>query len=1113
MDTISSSDRSILEKGVIAARIAAETAAGQALDVLGVFRNERPGGLTDEQNRLRLSLRVKARSLGDGTESGGKRKLTEEVAYVQWHRMLFARVLADNNLLIHESGTKITLDDCFELAAEEGLPKWTTALAIVDRLFPGLFPTTNPEAHVAFSPDSVIALERILAGFRPGTFATADALGWVYQYWQKQRKDEINKSGRKIGADEIGPVTQLFTEHYMVAFLLENSLGAWWAGKHPESPLLRDMPYLRFNDDGSPAAGTFPDWPQTVAGVTVLDPCAGSGHFLVAAFNLLTKMRMEEEGLDARAAGDAVLRDNLFGLDIDARPLQIAVCALAIAAWKAGGYRPLPELNVACSGIPVKGDRAEWEALAKGDERLKNALGELQELFADAPTLGSLIDPVAVSRRGPLLQASFTEVAPLLEKALTRYAGTDPVAAVLAVEDAKSVTKVATILARRYALIATNVPFLTSRKFTGALLAHAHSVYPDSRVDLANMMLSRCLKLVGPDGESFDFTRAGSIAAILPSGWLYLKTSKGFRKRLLETDSLNVLVKIGQGAFQSAQAGGSTIALCIISGTAPSSDLHFAALDSTLLADPVAISNSLQHSELKSLHYLRQLDNIDHIITTESIDQSARLSSYALGVHGQGTFDDARFTKKFWEIASIGKGWVKQQNTGNGSYSYSGLTNVLLWEDGKGQLFDLISDMAKNGYSSGKWKAGKNVWGRTGIAVGGINDLHVNMYLGTSFTVNMSVIMPKEQQHMAAIWCYCKYGPFVRDLRRIDLSPKLTPHTMVKVPFDLDHWQKVAEERYPDGLPEPHSDDPTQWLFKGDIPSSTDPLQVAVARMLGYRWPEQLDDDPVLDVLIDTDGIVCLPAIQGEQAAEARLLNLLAAAYGDAWKPGTVQDLLSATKGRAGDLRQWLASGEFFAQHCKVFQNRPFIWQITDGARDGFAALVNYHKLDAKNLDRLIHTYLYQWIERQKTDAANQVAGADNRLARATALRDKLLLIQQGEAPYDIYTRWKRLDEQPIGWDPDINDGVRINCRPWVLADVFAGKFTIGWGKDSGANPANSGVLISAQAAQQTDMRPGADVIKRLKEPEMATSDGSERYNHIHLSLATKRAARAKAES
>ena len=102
-----------------------------------------------------------------------------------------------------------------------------------------------------------------------------------------------------------------------------------------------------------------------------MDPCCGSGHFLVAAFEMLRDMRMEEEGLSETQAADAVLRDNIFGLEIDSRCTQIAAFALAFAAWKVGGYRQLPVPNIACSGIAVTGQLETWTKLAGDDVNLR----------------------------------------------------------------------------------------------------------------------------------------------------------------------------------------------------------------------------------------------------------------------------------------------------------------------------------------------------------------------------------------------------------------------------------------------------------------------------------------------------------------------------------------------------------------------------------------------------------------------------------------------------------------------------------------------------------------------------------------------------------------------
>jgi hypothetical protein len=138
--------------------------------------------------------------------------------------------------------------------------------------------------------------------------------------------------------------------------------------------------------------------------------------------------------------------------------------------------------------------------------------------------------------------------------------------------------------------------------------------------------------------------------------------------------------------------------------------------------------------------------------------------------------------------------------------------------------------------------------------------------------------------------------------------------------------------------------------------------------------------------------------------------------------------------------------------------HRPFIWHIWDGLNDGFAALVNYHKLDDKLLETLIYTYLGDWISRQGRDVDSRTDGAQEKLSAALSLKKKLELILEGEDPYDIFVRWKPIEMQPIGWNPDLNDGVRMNIRPFMSvsdvqkrgAGVLRDKPNIKWGKDRG---------------------------------------------------------------
>jgi len=214
-----------------------------------------------------------------------------------------------------------------------------------------------------------------------------------------------------------------------------------------------------------------------------------------------------------------------------------------------------------------------------------------------------------------------------------------------------------------------------------------------------------------------------------------------------------------------------------------------------------------------------------------------------------------------------------------------------------------------------------------------------------------------------------------------------------------------------------------------------------------------VEESKKLLIFSDDDGIVCLPAVRGEKSASQRLEDLLQAAYGDFWTTQTRNQLLDAVGCKNKSLDVWLRD-KFFEQHCKQFKHRPFIWQIWDGLKDGFSALVNYHQLDKKNLERLIYTYLDDWIRTQSHQQADSVDGASERLVAANNLKERLELILEGEAPYDIFVRWKPLKDQSVGWNPDLNDGVRLNIRPFTTAGVLRHnkkpKLNIHWNKDRG---------------------------------------------------------------
>jgi hypothetical protein len=442
-------------------------------------------------------------------------------------------------------------------------------------MLPQVFKLNNPVYELLLAPEHQRALEKLLAGLAVDVFTASDSLGWVYQFWQAKRKDEVNASEVKIGADELPAVTQLFTEPYMVDFLLHNSLGAWWATRHPGQPCPVSLTYLRTipadpdtpqdrhsREGGNPvpvipAAGNFEGWPNSLKDFKLLDPCCGSGHFLVAAFLLLVPMRMASEGLSAMDAVDAVLRDNLHGLELDARCVEIAVFALALAAWRfpdengnpLGVRADMPASHIACCGLKVAAKPQDWAALvpdhAANAEHLREGLRRLHRDFSQAPLLGSLLDPSKAS--GDLFAADFSLLVGLLEEALQAEhqpeLWDDGIGAWDNALTARGLLDAARLLGASYHLVITNVPYVGQLKYSEGLKAYILGNWMQAKSDLALVFALRCQELASKGGVS---------ALVLPQGWLTQTQDEDFRKEVLTRHLIRLASNLGRSAFTSS---------------------------------------------------------------------------------------------------------------------------------------------------------------------------------------------------------------------------------------------------------------------------------------------------------------------------------------------------------------------------------------------------------------------------------------------------------------------------------------------------------------------------------------------------------------------------------
>ena len=1063
--------RKQLETTVIKARDIAEQAAQEALTRLSVGDASAASYLDDEQRALRNRLRAHGRQLGDLRDARTGQQETQhlcvEIAYEHWHRMLFARFLEQNHLLMYDPHTALTLEECQELAADEGCANgWELAGKLASRMLPQVFRADSPALAVPLAFNHVRALEKLIADLDKATFLAADSLGWVYQYWQAKKKDEVNASGVKIGADELSPVTQLFTEPYMVQFLLDNSLGAWWVTHYPQHCDLLPLTYLRTvpasaEDDSTanaqvPAAGTFDGWPQNLTQFKMLDPCCGSGHFLVATLLMLVPMRMTAEGLSADQAIDAVISQNLHGLELDQRCVELAAFAVALEAWRypgAGGYRSLPTLNIACVGQRIQTPREQWLALAGDNPELKAGMARLYDTFRDAPILGSLIDP-ALSLEGDLLTADWREVQPLLSEAL-QCVERDKEEFVEAAIVAQGLGRAAEFLTRKYHYICTNPPFLGLEKQELGLQTFVSDQYSIAKRELALCMYVRMSRLLAGSGV---------LALVLPGEWTFIRSARKFRSALLSTHDIKMLAWLGGDSFFSGIRANPVLLIAsreVSSGSAATLDVSGLSYD-----EKISWLARCNVENIFKSHWEGQPDKrILRAGSVECGDLITTVASLADCRNGMSAGDGQRFEALFWEVEEFGRDWDLLQSSTSGNQIFGGREKIIRWQLGIGDMARLANEVKHLNHAAQNWRRGMPLWGSYGIVINQVGAFST-IYSGQKYDGSCFAIVPNDPADLEILAGYAFSGDLKADLKKINPTWNLkSPKTLLQLQLNAEKCVADFEALFKGGMPRPFSDDPTQWIFHGHPQPATEPFQVAAARLLGYRWPAESDIEmelsdeardwiarsAALNALADDDGIVCLSPLRGEKAAADRLESLLHAAFGTDWTPQLRNQLLEQVGAKSLDA--WLRD-KFFEQHCKLFHHRPFIWQICDGLKDGFSALVNYHKLDRNNLERLIYTYLDTWISNQQRAASEKVDGADARLAAAQDLKVRLVRILEGEAPYDIFVRWKPLEQQPIGWNPDLNDGVRLNIRPFMTAEVLRHnkkpKLNIEWKKDRG---------------------------------------------------------------
>ncbi|CAE6519228.1 conserved hypothetical protein [Nitrosomonas nitrosa] len=416
------------------------------------------------------------------------------------------------------------------------------------RAMPFLFQRIDDYTELLM-PDDLLSGNSILAYTReamtPDACEDVEVIGWLYQFYISEKKDAVFdglKKNKKITPENIPAATQLFTPHWIVRYLVDNSLGRLWLLNRPGSRLVEQMEYY-----------IPPERPETdflrinrPEDIKVCDPACGSGHMLTYAFDLLYAI-YEEEGVDPAEIPEKILTHNLYGIEIDERAGELAAFALTMKArakqrrFFNKGVKP----NVCVlENIAIAPGTLDKYAEAFGRELFTPAVRETLQQFTEIDNFGSLIIP-KLQDPSPVL----AQLRTLRERAGAAIGSPDALTgdeqALVSTPNFRNVIRAleqAEILSPRYAVVVANPPYMGGKGMNGRLATWVKDNYPNTKSDLFAMFIERNLDLA---------QRHGVVAMITMQSWMFLSSFEALRARILGQNTLLSMAHLGARAFDS----------------------------------------------------------------------------------------------------------------------------------------------------------------------------------------------------------------------------------------------------------------------------------------------------------------------------------------------------------------------------------------------------------------------------------------------------------------------------------------------------------------------------------------------------------------------------------
>lgn len=582
-------------------------------------------------------------------------------------------------------------------ALNEGLPRMFEKMGGYTEL---LFPNN------ILRPDSVLG--RMVADIPEEDWTDqVQIIGWLYQYYNTELKAEtfdLLKKNVKVTKERIPSATQLFTPDWIVRYMVENSLGRLWLEGHPNPALRESWEYYLDEAEQEPEVEAqlvvLRSQQQTLRpeDITLIDPCMGSGHILVYAFDVLMQI-YESEGWSQRDAAASIVQKNLYGLDIDRRAAQLAYFAVMMKArqydrrFLTRGIQP-NVFSVQSSQKICGPYRYEMGNFLLSKEH-QETLNYILEHFLDIEEYGSLLKLENRDYQGLLEAWQYTASQTTGNLNLSLWYS--------AVEqEIPQLIRQANMLARQYDVVVTNPPYMAVSNGDAALNKYIKDTYPDSKGDLFAAFIERCGRFTRPNGYQ---------AMITQHAWMFLSSFEKLRTKLLQSADIVNMAHLGARAFE--EIGGEvvqttsfvlrraytkgykgTYCRLVEPTTQQGKEDMFLAEENRYTAEQANFSK-IPGSPIA---YWLSKKIIDLLSQEKTIGNTYESGS------GLSTADNDRFLRLFWEVdrgktattGSESQKWYLFQKGGEYRKWYGNLVHVVNWEDDGAEIKHWVTHNPKD---------------------------------------------------------------------------------------------------------------------------------------------------------------------------------------------------------------------------------------------------------------------------------------------------------------------------------------------------------------------------------------------------------------------------------